>query len=97
MNECPHRPSSRGFFFGVSYRYDDQEIQLPEWKALENEDHDTHPIMMTAERLVSAYADMTGKEKSDLLAWEASNVTGDGRVATTDWPGWANVFRRIFH
>lgn len=53
--------------------------------------------MMTAERLVSAYADMTGKEKSDLLAWEASNVTGDGRVATTDWPGWANVFRRIFH
>lgn len=56
-----------------------------------------HPILLTAERIVSAYARMTDAERAALHAWEAEHVTGDGRFATSGWPGWTAVFARLFH
>jgi hypothetical protein len=56
-----------------------------------------HPLLLTAERIVAAYAVMTPEEKAALHAWEAQHVTGDGTFATSDWPGWQSVFARIQH
>lgn len=31
---------------------------------------------------------LTDEERRAFDEWERNNVTGDGRVATSDWPGW---------
>jgi hypothetical protein len=55
------------------------------------------PFLITVERVLAAHAVMTADEKAAFEAWEALNVTGDGRFGTTDWPGWRGVFSRIAH
>lgn len=46
-------------------------------------DYLTHVGMM-----LGAHAAMTDAERSALAAWERQHVTGDGELATSDWPGW---------
>lgn len=49
------------------------------------------------ERILNAATVMTDQEKSDLLDWEKKNLTGDGLVATSDWPGWESIIHRMSH
>ena len=59
--------------------------------------YESHPLLLTAERMVAMADQMTQEEKNDLLNWERENVTGDGKFATTDWPGWRAVVARLTH
>lgn len=56
-----------------------------------------NPILLTMERIVTMHAQMTDDEKKALSLWERENVTGDGKYATSDWPGWRAVFDRLAH
>lgn len=49
------------------------------------------------ERLIKAATVMTPVEKQELERWEKENVTGNGSLGTSDWPGWADVISRISH
>lgn len=50
---------------------------------------DAHPsLLLTAERMVTLHAKMSEAEKRELSSWEQANVTGDGTLGTSDWPGW---------
>jgi hypothetical protein len=40
---------------------------------------------------------MSDLEKAELGEWEKQHVTGDGRMATSDWPGWDAIINRIPH
>ena len=53
--------------------------------------------LATYERLGEAIAVMTDSEKADLMEWEKTNVTGDGKSGTSDWPGLAAIVKRISH
>lgn len=55
------------------------------------------PLLLTAERIVDACSRMTDAERDALHAWEAEHVKGDGRFATSDWPGWSAIFIRLSH
>lgn len=46
-------------------------------------------------KCVKAAQVMTAEEKTALQTWEKENVTGDGALGTTDWPGWDAIFARI--
>lgn len=61
------------------------------------EDIAAHPLLLTMERLVTMYAQMSELEKNELAAWERANVTGDGAFGTSDWPGWKAVVDRLSH
>lgn len=39
--------------------------------------------------MLGAHAAMSAAERAELESWERSHVTGDGEVATSDWPGWS--------
>lgn len=60
-------------------------------------DENSHPLLLTTERIVTVYPQMTDAEKSDLSSWEKTHVTGDGKFASSDWPGWKSVFQRLAH
>jgi len=49
------------------------------------------------ERIIKAATALTEQEKADVTEWERNNVTGDGKFATSDWPGWDAVIKRISH
>lgn len=49
------------------------------------------------ERIIKAATALTEQEKDGLTEWERTHVTGDGRFATSDWPGWEVVIERISH
>lgn len=49
------------------------------------------------ERLAEAIAVMTDSEQAELMEWEKTNVTGDGKYGTSDWPGWTAIVKRISH
>lgn len=48
------------------------------------------------ERFVDAHKRMTAEEIAALEEWEKENL-GDGKLATSDWPGWAGVLARLQH
>lgn len=52
---------------------------------------------MVRRLLIKAATALTEQEKADLTEWERNNVTGDGKFATSDWPGWDAVIKRISH
>lgn len=54
-------------------------------------------FLATYERLVSASEHLTSDERLALDAWERTRLDGHGNLATSDWPGWENVFNRAFH
>src|SRR5690606_12797341 len=39
--------------------------------------------------MLGAHAAMSPTERAELESWERSNLTGDGEIATSDWPGWS--------
>jgi len=47
------------------------------------------------ERIIKAATALSEQEKAGLKEWERTHVTGDGRFATSDWPGWDAVIKRI--
>jgi hypothetical protein len=49
------------------------------------------------ERIIKAATALSEQERTDLAAWERSDVTGDGQFATSDWPGWDAVIKRVSH
>ena len=53
--------------------------------------------MTTMERLVVIQQSMTDEERDQLQEWERDHVTGDGRHATSDWPGWDEMIKRYGH
>lgn len=38
--------------------------------------------------MMFALQQMSVEQRQELEAWEAANITGDGEMATSDWPGW---------
>jgi hypothetical protein len=56
-----------------------------------------HPLILTAERIVAFYPQMTDQEKENLSAWEKKFVTGNGAYGTNDWPGWKDIVKRLSH
>jgi hypothetical protein len=51
------------------------------------------PVVLSAERLVSLYGSMNVHEKNMLQRWEAIHLA-TSVTSTTDWPGWAVIYRR---
>lgn len=49
------------------------------------------------ERLVAMYEQLDEGEILQLAKWEKENLTGDSKCSTSDWPGWAGVFKRLHH
>lgn len=49
------------------------------------------------ERIIKAATALTEQERADLTEWERRNVTGDGKFATSDWPGLDAAIKRISH
>lgn len=60
------------------------------------ESNPTHPLLLTAERIVRLAPKMTQEERMALAEWEAEHLDGHS-VGTTDWPGWAAVVARLSH
>lgn len=49
------------------------------------------------ERIISAAVVMSDSEKNELKVWEQVHLPGDNGFATSDWPGWDAVIKRISH
>lgn len=45
------------------------------------------------ERILKSAANLTAEEKASLAAWEKCHA-GDGKFATSEWPGWDAAIRR---
>lgn len=54
-------------------------------------------ILAKIERVIEASMIMTPQEKAELHDWERRHIRGDGTVGTSDWPGWANIIKRLSH
>lgn len=54
-------------------------------------------LIATIEKVFDALPRLNDQEREELETWERKHVTGDGAYATTDWPGWTGVFKRIAH
>ena len=51
------------------------------------------PVPLTCDRLVALYGWMNEHERAMLSRWEARNLLPNG-PHTSDWPGWATIYRR---
>lgn len=58
---------------------------------------DNNGYLLSTERIVTLYPQMTSEEKNALHDWEKAYVTGAGAIATSDWPGWKAVVDRLSH
>lgn len=47
------------------------------------------------ERFVEFGKQLTNDEAKALEKWEKQNVLGENSRATSDWPGWEAVYRRL--
>ena len=54
----------------------------------------SHPFVLTVERMLHLNGHLTAEERSQLAAWEKENL---GPKGTSDWPGWAEVAKRVSH
>jgi hypothetical protein len=54
-------------------------------------------MLMTFERMVSMHAQMSEQERTMLSQWEKTNLGGPDQLATSDWPGWQVIFKRLAH
>lgn len=59
--------------------------------------HRAQAEMAVYERIAVASERLSPDEQAALKDWEKTHVTGDGKFATTDWPGWSAVLKRVFH
>lgn len=61
------------------------------------EPSNAYTYLLVIERMIHAESLLSQEERSALNAWEREYLRGDGNWVTSDWPGWADVFRRIQH
>lgn len=54
-------------------------------------------VIATLEKVFDALPRLNDQEREALATWRRKQVTGDGTYATSDWPGWSDVFKRIAH
>ena len=54
-------------------------------------------MLVPFERMVAAHASMSDGERCMLQQWEQANLAGPDPLATSDWPGWRVVFKRLAH
>lgn len=57
----------------------------------------TEIMLVPFERMVAAHALMSDGERDMLQQWEQANLGGPEQLATSDWPGWRVVFKRLAH
>lgn len=57
----------------------------------------TEIMLVPFERMVAAHASMSDAERAMLQQWEQANLRGPEQLATSDWPGWRVVLRRLAH
>jgi hypothetical protein len=53
--------------------------------------------LLTFERMLAMYEMMSDAERAMLNQWEKSHLDQDGQFATSDWPGWGVVLKRLAH
>jgi hypothetical protein len=63
----------------------------------DDEEFNENSKALTFERIAELSKLMSKEEQAELIRWEKEFVTGDGALATTDWPGWTDVFSRLSH
>lgn len=54
-------------------------------------------MLVPFERMVAAHALMSDGEREMLQQWEQTNLGSPEQLATSDWPGWRVVFKRLAH
>lgn len=57
---------------------------------------ESHPFVLTVERMLTMYPQMTHAERQALKAWEQANLPSQ-TVGSSDWPGWPGVAARLGH
>lgn len=57
----------------------------------------TEALLLPFERLVAMHALMSDEERLMLSQWEKVNLGRGDQVATSDWPGWRIVIKRLAH
>lgn len=55
------------------------------------------PVVLTAEKLVMLYGWMSEQERAILQRWEDRHLVNGGVLSTSDWPGWAIIYRRRYN
>lgn len=60
-------------------------------------DKQTEIMLLPFERMVAAHASMSDAEREMLQQWEQTHLGGPEQLATSDWPGWRVVFKRLAH
>jgi hypothetical protein len=57
---------------------------------------ESHPFLLTVERILTMHPCMTDEEQQALRAWEQANLPSQ-TVGSSDWPGWPAVVARLGH
>jgi len=57
----------------------------------------TEAVLLTFERMVAIHALMSDEERAMLGQWEKAYLGGPNQLATSEWPGWRVVFKRLAH
>lgn len=55
------------------------------------------PVVLTAEKLVMLHGWMSEQERAILQRWEDRHLVNGGVLSTSDWPGWAIIYRRRYN
>lgn len=54
-------------------------------------------LLLPFERLLAMHALMSDEERAMLRQWEQAHLGSDNQLATSDWPGWRVVIKRLSH
>lgn len=57
----------------------------------------TKTLLLPFERMVFVHSLMSDVERAMLSSWEKLHLGRDDQLATSDWPGWPVVIKRISH
>lgn len=57
----------------------------------------TEAMLLPFERLIAMHALMSDEERTMLSQWEKTHLGREDQLATSDWPGWQVVFKRLSH
>lgn len=57
----------------------------------------TEATLLSFERLIAMHALMSDEERTMLSQWEKIHLGREDNLATSDWPGWQVVFKRLSH
>ena len=57
----------------------------------------TETLLLPFERMVAMHGLMSDEERVMLKQWEEAHLGNDDQLATSDWPGWHVVMKRLAH